>query len=76
MKKYLVELLAIGNVSSSTVTMTLAGYVEPILRALLLFGQFAVAVVTVIYIVRKLRNEKRAPTQKEPEEDDKLDNVL
>lgn len=70
MRNYNVELLAVGNVGSWTALSWVK--VEPMLNALLTAAQLAVAVVTVVYIVRKIRAMKMAPKTREPEEDDRL----
>jgi hypothetical protein len=52
-----VGLLAVANLTVGGVKEFFSG-VEPFLHVLISFGQFAVAVVTVLYIVKKIRNMK------------------
>ena len=70
MKKYAVELLAVGNVGSWAAFSWVR--LEPMLNALLNVSQVAVAAVTVVYIVRKIRALKVVSKTREPEDDEKL----
>lgn len=73
--KFVVELLAVGgNIAPAAVT--LVANLEPWLRAVLIVGQLAVAAVTVVYILRKIRGLKQPLVGREPEEDDKLNDTL
>jgi len=74
MKKYAVELLAVGNVGSWAAVSWMR--LEPMLNALLNVSQIAVAAVTVVYIVRKIRVMKVVSKTREPEDDEKLNDEV
>lgn len=74
MKKYAVELLAAGNVGSWAAFSWVR--LEPLLTALLNVSQIAVAAVTVVYIVRKIRVMKVVSKTREPEDDEKLNDEV